>query len=468
MAVLIIGGGITGLTAAYALGRAGVPTVLAEASDRLGGKTGTERRDGFLIETGPDSFIGYRPAAVELARELGLGDAIIRPTEPRTVRIRSGGRFRKLPDGMGLVLPTRMRPFVTTDLFSPLEKLRMGLDLVLPRDGLAHDVAVGAYLRRRLGGALVERLAGPLIGGVYGTPVNDLSLLAVVPQLRDADRDHRSLLLASLAAGRARRGQPSASPFLALAGGTGQLTEALVGAIGAMPDVSVRTATTVRALARGGAGSAYVARLGDGREERFEAVVLATPGPAAAALLADLAPAATAPIRSIPHGSTGVVTLAYALHQFADPPAGHGFLVAANEPLTIDACTFSSQKWAGRAPDGTILLRCFVGSHRPDALAGTDEAVIGAARADLAATIGVRGAPIIGQVRRFPDLMPHYTVGHLDRVAAATDALAGLPGVILAGAPYRGVGLPDCISQGRAAAAEVVALLAEGEGAEAA
>ncbi|HSG84869.1 MAG TPA: protoporphyrinogen oxidase, partial [Candidatus Limnocylindrales bacterium] len=205
MTVLVVGGGITGLTAAHALGAAGLPTVLVEATDRLGGKVRTERTDGFLVETGPDSFISYRPAALELARELGLADAIIRPTEPRTVTVRIGGRFVRLPDGMGLVLPTRMRPFVTTRMFSPLEKARMGLDLVLPRrlDGV--DVAVGPFLRRRLGGALVDRLAGPLIGGVYGTPIDELSLDAVVPQLRGAEREHRSLLLASLAQGRARR-----------------------------------------------------------------------------------------------------------------------------------------------------------------------------------------------------------------------------------------------------------------------
>ena len=458
MSVLVVGGGITGLSAAHVLGRAGIPTVLVEASGRLGGKVGTERRDGFLIESGPDSFISYRPAALDLARELGLAETIIRPTEPRTVHIRSGGRFRRLPDGMGLVLPTRMRPFVTTDLFSPLEKLRMGLDLVLPRDGLEQDIAVGTFLRRRLGGALVERLAGPLIGGVYGTPVDELSLLAVVPQLRDAEREHRSLLLASLASGRARKGQPGGSPFVTLAGGTGQLTDALVTAIGAMADVTVRTRAPLRALRRVSGG--YGVRIGgDDLEERFEAVVLATSGPAAVGILEGIAPMAAARIQTIPHGSTAVVTLAYRLDAFTEPPTGHGFLVAAGEPLAIDACTFSSRKWAGRAPDGTILLRCFVGSRRPEVLIGTDEAVLAAARRDLATTLGVHGEPILGQVSRWTGQMPHYTVGHLERVQAVSEALAALPGLIVAGAPYRGVGLPDCISQGRAAAGSVEAIL---------
>ncbi len=322
----------------------------------------------------------------------------------------------------------------------------------------------GTFLRRRLGGALVERLAGPLIGGVYGTPVDELSLLAVVPQLRDAERTHRSLLLASLASGRARKGQPSISPFVSLEGGTAQLTDALVEAIGRMPHVDLRTERPLRALRRAGAGG-FMARLGDEPEHPHDAVVLATSGPAAASLLDDMAPEAAARIRTVPHGSTAVVTLAYDLEQFPTPPIGHGFLVAAGEPLAIDACTFSSRKWAGRAPDGTILLRCFVGSRRPEILDGSDEQVVAVAERDLATTLGVRGDPLLRRIARWTGRMPHYTVGHLERVAAARAALEGLPGLVLAGAPYRGVGLPDCITQGRAAAAEIAALLSGSPGA---
>ena len=172
MTVLVVGGGITGLASAYALGKAGIPTLLVEGSRRLGGKIRTEAVDGFVIEHGPDSFVSYRPAGVQLCRELGLGDAVVRPQEPRIVHIRTGGRFRRFPEGMGLVLPTKFRPFLTSDLFSPRAKLRMGLDLILPRDGIQGDAAVGPFLRRRLGNALVDRLAGPLIGGVYGTPID--------------------------------------------------------------------------------------------------------------------------------------------------------------------------------------------------------------------------------------------------------------------------------------------------------
>ncbi len=455
MTVLVVGGGITGLSAAYALGRAGVPTTLVEASARLGGKVRTERVDGFLVESGPDSFIAYRPAALELCRELGLGDAIIRPTDPRVVNVRAGGRFVRLPDGIGLVLPTRLRPLVTTPMFSPFEKVRMGLDLVLPRAAGDGDVAVGPFLRRRLGGALVERLAGPLIGGVYGTSIDELSLDAVVPQLREAERDHRSLLLASLAQGRARKrsGAVASSPFVTLAGGLGQLTDALGAALEASPSVNVRTGTEVAGLERQGAG--FAIRLAGGERLHGDAVVLTGPAPISAGLLDALAPSAADRLRTIPHGSTGVVSLGYRADQFPEPLVGHGFLVADGEPLSISACTWSSLKWAGRAPDGMVLLRAFIGSNGERLLAGPDAEIAAAARRDLALTMGVRGDPVLTRVARWPAAMPHYTVGHLERVAAVFESLAGVPNLVLAGAAYHGVGLPDCIAQGRAAAARV-------------
>ena len=481
MTVLVVGGGITGLSAAHELAAAGVPTLLVEASGRLGGKVRTERVDGFLVESGPDSFISYRPAAVDLCRELGLGEALIRPSEPRTVHVRVGGRFVPLPEGIGLVLPTRLRPLVTTPMFSPLEKLRIGLDLVLPRARDEGDVAVGPFLRRRLGDPLVERLAGPLIGGVYGTPIDELSLDAVVPQLREAERDHRSLILAGLAQGRARArassgggggggggggstagggagGNGAGSPFVTLAGGTGQLVEALASALARSPSVTIRTNTTAIELERRAGRS--IVRLEDGERSgewiEPEAIILAAPAPVAADLLGGISPATAAQLRAIPHGSSGVVSLAYRLEQFAEPPAGHGFLVAETEPLTISACTLSSLKWAGRAPEGTVLLRAFIGSKHERLLAGPDEVLVAAARRDVAATLGVRGEPILSRVTRLPGAMPHYTVGHLERVAAAVAGLAGTLDLVLAGAAYRGVGIPDCIAQGRAAARRVV------------
>ncbi|HJW21156.1 MAG TPA: protoporphyrinogen oxidase [Candidatus Limnocylindrales bacterium] len=461
MSVLVLGGGITGLAAAYELGKAGIPTILLEASSRLGGKVATHRRDGFVIDDGPDSFVAYKPAAVELCRELGIGDELISPQEPRTVYVRAGGRFARLPDGMGLVLPTRLRPFVVTDLFTLRQKARMALDVLLPRELATDDVAVGAFLERRLGRAVVDRLAGPLIGGVYGTAIDQLSLDAVVPQLRDAERRHRSLLLASLADGRARRrsDRKPGSPFVALRGGIGQLTETLAEAVLAMPSVEVRLSTPVVSLATSAHG--VEVSLDGSPGLRGDGAIVATPAGVAASLLENDAPAAAAPIRAIPHGSTAVVTLAYPPEHVPANLDGHGFLVADGEPLTIHACTLSSRKWADRAPEGWLLARAFVGDGAA-AASWTDAELVAAAARDLGATLGLRGTPAFTRVARYRGAMPHYTVGHLDRVAAATTALAESPQVVLAGGAYRGVGLPDCIAQGRAAAGHLVQRLGGG------
>ena len=451
--VVVVGGGVTGLSAAYELARAGVPTTLVEASDRFGGKVRTEHVDGFLIESGPDSFVSYRPAAIELATELGLGDALVRPLEPREVFVRAGGRFVPMPQEMGLVLPRAVRPFLTTPLLSPSQKLRVGLDVLLPRTRLSEDVGVGPYLRRRLGRGIVDRLAGPLIGGVYGTPVDELSLLAVVPQLREAELRHRSLVLASLATRRGRDG-PAGSPFITLAAGVGQLVDGLVAALGASPDVELRTNAAIVGLAVD--GRRVDVRLSGGGRIRSEATIVTAPGPAAARLLDAVAPASATAIRRIRHGTTAIVSLAYRTDQFTSSLPGHGFLVAAGEPLAIDACTISSSKWPARAPDGSVLLRAFVGSRSGRSIGVSDVELVARVESDIAATMGVRGRPLLVRVARRQDEMPQYTVGHLSRVAAAEAALTSVPELLVAGATYRGVGVPDCIAQGRSAARRVI------------
>ena len=470
MTVLVVGGGITGLAAALDLGRAGIPTVLVEASDRLGGKVATEHIGEFLVELGPDSFLATRPAAVTFARELGLDEELIGVVEPRTVYIRRDGQLVPMPAGLGLVLPTRVGPFFRTPLFSLAEKARMSLDLVLPRVASPDDESVGAFLQRRLGRPLVDRLAGPLVGGIYGTSIDDLSLDAVVPQLRAAEREHRSLLLAGLADGRRIRAAQRAAPattsgsskplgvFATLRGGLGDLIDAAVRAIQVTGSVEIRLGATIRSLTPVGAG--FAIGLSDGAPLRVDAVVLTTPGTAAARLVEPFAPEAARAVAGIPHGSSTVVTLAWRRDRIPPMPIGHGVLVPASEGLPISACTISSQKWAGRAPDDAILVRAFL----PDEpVAGrTEGELVGLARSAVAATLGVHTEPELVRVSSFPGTMPRYTVGHLARVARAEAALERWPAVILAGAPYRGVGVPDCISRGQAAAARAIEQVAPG------
>ncbi len=473
MGVLVIGGGISGLVAARALARDGVPVMIVEAADRLGGKVSTERVDDLVIERGPDSFLATRPAAVTLARELGLGEDLVGTQDPRKVYIRHRGQLIPMPEGLGLVLPTRALPFARTRLFSWPEKLRMAKDVVWPRLLAADDVAVGTFLRRRLGNALVDRLAGPLVGGVYGTPIDELSLDAVVPQLRTAEREHRSLLFAGLADGRAMRGaararaaaaaststtgptaQPARKPlgvFVSLRGGMDRLTDALAASLAAT-GVEVRTGLGVRSLTR--AGSGVQARFDDGTAGRFDAVVLAVPAPAAAALLDGELPAASRALGRIPHGTSILVTLAYRRQDVGRELVGHGYLVPPSEGGAIAACTWSSEKWPERAPADALLVRMFVRDEGAwTALPGDD--LVAAARADAERTLHIARGPHLVRVARHDAAMPRYTVGHLERVAAVEAAVGAWPAVVTTGASYRGVGLPDCVTQGLAAAAHV-------------
>ncbi len=471
MSVLVVGGGITGLAAARALARHGVPVILAEAGERLGGKVRTERFEGFTVEQGPDSFLTTRPAAVLLARELGLGDELVGTRDPRAVYIRHRGRLVPMPEGLGLVLPTRAMPFARTRLFSWPEKLRMAVDVVSPRRLGAEDVAVGTFLRRRLGDPLVDRLAGPLVGGVYGTPIDELSLDAVVPQLRTAEHDHRSLLFAGLADGRAMRraasaraaaasaaGQPASKPlgvFASLRGGMDRLTDDAA-ASARDAGVDICTGFGVRSLVR--AGSGVAARFGSGSLVRFDAAVIAAPAPVAAILLADELPGASRALGGVPHGTSILVTLAYRREQVDHELIGHGYLVPPTEGGAIAACTWTSEKWPDRAPEGTVLLRMFVRDEGTWTLL-PDDALIAAARADVERTLRITGEPLFVRVGRHDASMPRYTVGHLRRVAAIEAAMTEWPAVVATGASYRGVGLPDCVTQGLAAAATIVGRL---------
>lgn len=450
MKVLVVGGGISGLVAAYELGRAGLPVTLVEAGPRLGGKVGTEHVEGYLVERGPDSFLTGRPAAVQLCRDLGLAGALVPPRSPSDVFVWHG-RLVPMPEGLGSGIPRAFRPLALSPLFSLREKLGLLRELFVPRGRESGDEAVGTFLRRRFGDVLVDRLASPLLEAIYGTPVDELSLLALVPRLREAERRHGSLLRAALAQGRAARAERAPGPpMLSLAGGMGSLVDALVERI---ENTEILLDTAVVRLERAAPG--YRALLGDGSWRSFGAVIVATPAPSTAPLLADIAPGAASVLADMPCGSTAVVSLGYREDQLVHPLAGHGFLVAPGA-LAISACTWSSSKWLGRAPDGSVLLRASV--REPSLLATDDASLVEAVRASLASALGIRGRHGLARVARHLGIMPRYTVGHLERVAAIDAALADEPAIRVIGAAYRGAGIPECIAQGQSAAQALVAL----------
>lgn len=452
MRLLVVGGGITGLAAAWEAVSAtadGTPAdvLLVESSGRFGGKLHTELTDGLLLEHGPDSFVSYRPAAQQLATEVGLGDDLIGTSGQRTVFLHSRGRLRRLPAGMGMVLPNRILPFVTTGILSPADKLRAGLDLVLPRrlrDG--EDVAIGEFLRARLGGGIVRRFADPMVGGIYGASVDELSLDAVLPSLRADEKAHRSLMLAALAQGRKARaaGRGPGSPFRTLKGGLGSLVEAVVERL-VDAGADLRLSTTVTALRP--AGDATEVVLSDGSVATVEAVVLAGGVTSSATLLAPVAPEAADVLAQIPLATSTVLNLAYPASAFPEPVTSHGWLEA--EAAPISGITVSSAKWAGRAPDDLVLIRAFVPERLGAIATAPEDELLEAVTTHVGRLLHATRRPVLTRVARWTRVMPKYTVGHPARVTAVEAAIAHLPRWRVAGSALRGVGVPDCIADGR-------------------
>jgi oxygen-dependent protoporphyrinogen oxidase len=430
--LLVVGGGITGLAGALEAARAGIEVTLVEAGDRLGGKVWTERVDTLVIEHGPDSVINYRPEALALARELQLGESIEEIASSRVVYMRSGGKLRPLPASMGIILPARLWPFVTTGILSIPDKLRAGFDLVLPRRlKVGEDQSIGEFLKYRLGPAMVRKFADPLVGGIYGASVDDLSLDAVLPSLRQSEEEHRALLLAARA-GRPRGKQTKASsPFRSLAGGMGTLIDALGEALD-HAGVEIVTSQHVDS--------------GVLSSSEYDHVLLAGGVGSTKELLADHVPEAVALLEKTPLSSSTVVTLAYSDDQVGSGKASHGWLEAQVAP--VSGITVSSAKWAGRAPAGTTLIRAFVPARLGAIATVGDQELLEAVRSHLGEVMGVRGEPSLTRITRWKNVMPTYTVGHLDRVAAIEKSLEPTPWR-LAGSALHGVGLPDCISSAR-------------------
>jgi len=449
--VAVVGGGVAGLAAAHRLVERGVrDVVLLEASDRLGGSIATERRGGFTIEAGADSFLTEKPWAAELCERLGVSLVGTREGERRTYVVHDG-RIEPLPEGFLLLAPTDLRALAVSSLFSWRGKLRMALDLLLPRRTDADDESLAHFVRRRFGREALERVAEPLAGGIYTADAERLSLAATMPRFRELERKYRSIIRGLHAsAGASRAAGARYSLFAAPADGMGALVEALARCL---PEGVVRLRAPAGALAHDGAtwrlrasGEALIA----------DALVLAAPAHAVAPLLAPLDAALGRLLGEIEYASSATVTLAY---RRADVPGarGFGFVVPAVEHRALIACTYASRKFPGRAPEGHEMLRAFVGGAlRSDALARGEAALVDVVRGELRDLVGITAAPELTRVHRHPLAMPQYAVGHLERVAAIEARAAALPTLALAGAAYRGVGVPDCVRSGAAAADQVL------------
>jgi protoporphyrinogen/coproporphyrinogen III oxidase len=450
--VVVIGGGISGLAAAHRLSELdpGLDVTLIEASDRLGGTLQTEEHDGFLLERGPDSFISEKPEAVALAKRLGLESRLIETNaNHRRSFIVRDGRLRPVPEGFQLLAPSRIWPFLTTDIFSFAGKVRMAADLVLPRRTNGSDESMSSFVRRRLGREALERMAQPMVGGIYTADPETLSLRATLPRFLDMEQDHRSLILAMFRKGRAAKGTSGARYSLFLSFDKGM--EVLVRALG---KCNVRLNTRVVAIE-----SERGFKLKTDRENPIfaDAICLAVPAYVAAQLLSNVSPKLGSQLNQIKYASTATINLAYRRDAVRHPLDGFGFVVPYVEKRSLIACTFSSVKFPGRAPDGHLLLRAFAGGAlQPDVFALDESEMLRRVETDLRELLGITSEPLFTKVSKWERSMPQYEVGHLDRVAEIERELGQLPNLQLAGNAYRGAGIPDCIRSGESAAEKLI------------
>ena len=516
--IVIIGGGITGLAAAHRVlersresGRQ-VRLTLLEAGSRVGGIVQTRERDGFLLEQGPDSFISEKPQAVELACRLGLESRLIETNENyRRSFIVGQGRLLPVPEGFHLLAPGRFWPFITSGIFSWRGKVRIAMDLVLPRqkvvgnsnlsgdaiEDVLEDESLAHFVRRRLGREALARMAQPMVGGIYTADPERLSLRATMPRFLEMERTHRSLIRALRQQGKsanatnteieetastvrktAKSGTSGArySLFLSFDRGMQVFTDKLAEKISDFgfrisdsndsPQSSIRINTGAESIELEGqmpaSATKWKVRTNGHEILVADAVCLALPGPVSARLLRDVDPQLASELDSISYASSATINLAYRRADIPHRLDGFGFVVPFIEKRSLIACTFSSVKFAGRAPEGCALLRAFVGGAlQPDMLTLADEDLISRVRDDLRDLLGIERPPIFSEVTNWEQSMPQYHVGHLGKVRRIQARVAQLPNLTLAGNAYSGLGIPDCIGSGENAADQLIKILAD-------
>jgi protoporphyrinogen/coproporphyrinogen III oxidase len=438
--VLIIGGGISGLSAAYYLNRAGIRPTLIERAPQLGGVIRTTTQQGCLLEAGPDSFLAAKPAAMELIRDVGLEHHVIGSNDHlRAVYILKHGKLTPLPDGMTMMVPTKVMPLIGTGLLSWGTKLRMSVEFLRRPSGSQPDRSVYDFLLDHYGEEAIDYLAEPLLAGVYGGDPKQLSANSVLPRFVEIETKYGSLTRGVVANPRPKN---SGSLFKTLKNGLGQLVDAL------RPSADI-VHGTVESVERAGSGF-RVRTNGDWMEA--DQIVLATPAIDAAGLLESSSAELADLLRGIPYNSSLTLSLGYRKDAINRQLKGFGFLVPKRERKYVAACTLVGNKFNNRVPDDMLMLRCFMGG---DALRESDEALIEIARQELRSIMGLEAVPVFHSVARWPNAMAQYTVGHEQRVQRIGSIVKNIPGLHLAGNAYCGIGIPDCIKMGKEAATKI-------------
>ncbi len=465
--VIIIGGGISGLAAAYRLYKSDpdLPFTLLEQSARLGGKVITDQIDGLIVEGAPDSFLARKPRGVGLCEELGIADQLSgrRPEHADKTQVRFDGEFYPLPSGLSGMIPTDLDALANNPLISPEGQARLAQEATIPPALLNGDESVASFVSRRLGREVYEKLVEPLMSGIYAGDGEQLSLDATFPQLRQLEVKHGSLLNGFNAAStnkqptaNSQQPPPTYPPFVSLDGGMGRLVDAIVATL---PATSLRTGSAVT-MVESQVGGGYTVLLESGETLSADAVVLATPAFVTASLLGTIDPVLADAHAGIPYASSALVTLAYRKSDLSSVPEGYGYVVPSIAGSDVLAATWSSNKWAGRAADDLLLCRVYIGHYGGrDVTKLSDAELIAMAHDELRGSFEADGAPLLERVYRWPLSMPQYNLGHTERLATIGERLPHNPGLFLAGAAYRGVGIPDCIREGEAAAAGVLGYL---------
>ena len=453
---VIIGGGISGLSAAYYLAKGGVASTIVESRPRLGGVIQTERVEGCTIEAGPDSFLSAKPAALELIRELGLaGDVIGSNDHLRVTFVRKGGRLIPLPDGLMMMVPTKVMPLVTTRLVSWSTKIRMGMELLRAPKPKPGDESVAEFIEEHYGAEAVDYLAEPLLSGIYGGNPSQLSVKSVLPRFVDLANRYGSLTRGVLAerAKAAKHSNAAPAPlFRTLKGGLGQMVEAVTSSIHGKVDVRQARAQAVERTAGG-----FRVRL-DGEWLDADRLVVACEAHSGSALLAGMDRRIAELLGAVPYSSSMTVALGFDAADFARRPEGFGFLVPKKERRRLVACTWVGTKFSHRVPEGKVVARCFLGGMDDAGVLGEpDDTIIAAVTAELQEIAGITARPKFSRIFRWPRSMAQYTVGHPKRQAELEALVSAVPGLHLAGNAYQGIGIPDCIRMGRSAAEKILA-----------
>ncbi|MBD3110222.1 protoporphyrinogen oxidase [Bacillus sp. AGMB 02131] len=462
--VVIIGGGITGLTAAYYLQQEikkqslPIDVTLLEGSSKLGGKIRTTRRDGFIIENGPDCFLERKTSASKLIKEVGLEHELVNNTAGKSY-VLAREKLYPMPGGSIMGIPTQIAPFITTGLFTPFGKLRAAGDFVLPKSKAKQDQPLGAFFRRRLGDEVVENLIEPLLSGIYAGDIDQMSLMSTFPEFYRVEQKYGSLVLGMKKASSVNPKSKSTKQtkkgmFLTLKIGLESLIDKLEDAL---DQVTVLKSAKVKSLFK--AGEQYKVMLETGETLEADVVLCTVPHQAAASLLSKYS--FMEPFNDVPSTSVATVAMAFDQNAIKKDINGTGFVISRKSSYTITACTWTHKKWPHSCPEGKALLRCYVGRPADMSVVDlSDEEIKNIVLHDLNKTMSITEQPEFTVVTRWKKAMPQYTVGHKQRIEQLKlDLHNELPGILLTGSSYEGLGIPDCISQGEAAVGQVLEYL---------